>query len=324
MDSAANLTVEAGNFCPPTQMYADSLKAATMIDFYQRLSYDAVALGTRELGYSFGMWKDAVQHGLPVLAANIFHDAKARDPWFELKQANHRKDNGQFCIRKDHRARMGVIGFVSSTAWKARKDTLTPATFKSPFEMAELVQKVAKKCDHLTVIGDFTMQEAESLLKVMPQINLVVGSNIRIDQSQIKGKSVIVGMPPRGNNGNYLEWDLAVHDSAAVFTRTVSLDTGAPEDSTIAKILADVKVKSTGPAPVPGKPATITAAAASPAPSPTVKAPPTPPTQTQVQPQQKPQLPPQQKPQPKPEPKPQPQTPPPPPPQVPADDGSKQ
>jgi hypothetical protein len=261
VDSTANLTVEAGNFCPPTQAWADSLKAQTFIAFFKRLNYDAVALGGKELGFSFDLWKDATRNGLPVLAANLFYKGNVLTypnpdkAVFDMPQVNHRADNGQYFIREDHGCRLGVIGFVSPSAWKARKDTLARGVaFKSPFDMHSLVRDVAHNCDHLTIIGDFTMQEAESLYKTMPEINLIVGSNIRIDQSVRHGRTVIVGLPPRGNSGNYVEWNLATHDSADATTRTVSLDTGAPEDSSVAKLLSDYKDKTTGPAPQPAKP----------------------------------------------------------------------
>jgi hypothetical protein len=252
VDSTANLTVEAGNFCPPTQSRADSLKLGMFVDFYRRLDYDAVALASRELAFGFDIWRNAVHDGLPVLAANVFSDKKAKKPLFKMKQANGRKDNGQYVIRKDHGEKLGVIGFVSASAWRARPDTSAPVTFRPPSEMGDLVRKIARKCDHLTVLGDFTLPEADSLASRMPDIDLIIGSNIRIDQTSKQGKTVIIGLPPRGNNGNYLEWNMAAKDSNLYISKLVSLDTGAPEDSTIAHLLADVKVQMTGPPPVPG------------------------------------------------------------------------
>jgi hypothetical protein len=154
---------------------------------------------------------------------------------------------------------LGVIGFVSQTAWKARKDTAAALAYVSPFEMHDLVRNVASYCDHLTVLGDFNMAEADSLAKQMPEISLIVGSNIRIDQSQRKGRSMIVGMPPRGNNGNYVEWNLASRDTTDAASRVVSLDDAALVDSTVLKLLTDVKEKLSGPAPMPSKPAVVTA-----------------------------------------------------------------
>lgn len=223
------------------------------------MNYDAVALGSKELGFSLDYWKTEARNGLPVLAANVFNKSnvltypKPNEPLFQTRQSNRRMDNGQFFIRDDHDLRLGVIGFISSTAWKARKDTTSSLVFESPFEMRDLVQEVAGNCDLLTVLGEFTMQEADSLVKLMPEINLIVASNIRVDQSQREGKAMIVGAQPRGNNGNYLEWNLANRDSTDVLSKAVSLDDGALVDSTIAKMLADVKDKLTGPAPVPAK-----------------------------------------------------------------------
>jgi len=255
----ANLTVEAGDFCPATQTYSDTLRVQTFIEFYRLLGYDAVALGAKEIAFGFGTWKDAVKHGVPVLAANVFKRGNVLtypqpdEALLDASRTSPRGFNGQYYVRNDHGYRLGVIGFVSRSAWKARKDTLAALTFKSPFEMQDLVEEVAGNCDHLTVLGEFTLQEAESLARVMPEINLIVASNIKIDQQQKQGRTVIIGLPPRGNNGNYLEWNLANRDSVEVLSKTVSLDTGAKEDSTIAGMLKVVAVKIAGPPPVPAK-----------------------------------------------------------------------
>jgi hypothetical protein len=288
VDTAANLTVDAGRFCGvATLPYGalgvnDTVKARAFIEFFKQLHYDAVALGSSEMAYGLDFWKAEARGGLPVLAANLLYKGnvltypKPDRPVFQTAQPQHRSDNGQYVIREQNGVRLGVIGFLSQSAWKAAKDSTSPVSFHSPFEMHSLVRDVAGQCDHLTVVGDFTLQEADSLTRVMPEINLVVASNIRIDQSQRRSHAVIVGLPPRGNTGNYVEWNLAMRDSADATSRTVSLETGAPEDTSIARLLVQVKEKTTGPAPVPAKPAMA------PAPTPPLTPPSKPATATQT------------------------------------------
>lgn len=232
-DTVSNLTLEAGNFAPLSRNAADSGKVRALVDFYRQYHYDAVGLSTRETQFGFDQWKQAFAGGLPVVAANVFTDQRGKKPAFE-----------PYVIKNDHGNRLGVVGFVSESAWKARKDTATALVYKSPWECGKLIRKAAKKSDHLTVIGEFTQQQAESLIKAYPDIDVVISSGIRTDQPMPFQGSVIVGVPPRGNQANYLDWNFAAVDSAThtrFRTRSQALDGSVLEDSTAAGIIARSK-----------------------------------------------------------------------------------
>jgi 2',3'-cyclic-nucleotide 2'-phosphodiesterase (5'-nucleotidase family) len=241
----ANLTLEAGNFAPAFKSSGDSVKARGYGDFYRKMNYDAVALSSREVSYGFGLWKDLSANGLPILAANVFSDPKGKKPMFRKSH----DQNGQFLIKKDRGDRLGVIGLVSETAWRARRDTSGHVSFKSPYLMADFITKIAKHVDHLTVVGEFTMPEADSLAKLCPLISVIVSSGLHSDQASREGKVVIVGMGGRGNNGNYLDWNFSAADTISNFTnKTQVLDTSVPEDSATVRLVADLnsRVKATG------------------------------------------------------------------------------
>ena len=236
-DSLASLTVDAGNFSPQGKAPVDSVKARAITGFFQRMKYDAVTLSARETSFGIALWQEAAKSGFPAVVANVFSDRKAKKPAFG-------KDH-QFVIVNRHDRKLGVIGFVSENAWKAtRRDSTFKMSYKSPFEMGKLIKKVAKKCDYLTVIGEFTDKEADSLAKAFPQIDMIASSGIRSDAPKYVGNTIIMGAVSQGVDGTYVEWNPAAADSSTRLTsKIVSLDTSMPKDSTGSKILDEINAK---------------------------------------------------------------------------------
>jgi 2',3'-cyclic-nucleotide 2'-phosphodiesterase (5'-nucleotidase family) len=192
----------------------------------------------------FGLaeWKIARENGLPVVAANVFADKALKKSLF-----------APYVIKEDHGAKLACVGLVSATAWKARQDTATAAWFKSPYDMQKLMTKAAKKSDHLTVIGEFTPHECDSLAGRYPDVDLIVSSGIKSgDRPREVGTTIIVGSQSRGYYGNYVEY-VDLHnrreDSTAARYRasTTTLDPNLPEDSTTAKMLERVQQQINNP-----------------------------------------------------------------------------
>jgi 2',3'-cyclic-nucleotide 2'-phosphodiesterase (5'-nucleotidase family) len=184
------------------------------------------------------MWKEAARDGVPVLAANLFKDKKGKKPVFK-----------PFVIKEDHGSRFGVIGFVSESAWRARTDTTDGVFFRSPFMQAKIIRQVAKKCDHLTVLGEFNSLEADSLIRLFPEINVVVASGVRADQVTKTGNSLIVGSSTRGNYGTYVDWKYTPADTALTYVNKQQvLDPTIPEDSTVVRLLGQMNEKIKAPA----------------------------------------------------------------------------
>jgi 2',3'-cyclic-nucleotide 2'-phosphodiesterase (5'-nucleotidase family) len=231
VDTVANLTVEAGNFSPQTRTAADSVKTRAITDFYRTMHYDAVALSSREVAFGLDFWKTLAKEGLPVVAANVFKDKRRKKPVFE-----------PYVIKRDHDENLAVVGLVSESAWKSRRDTALGFTWKSPFEMGKVLRKAAKKSDCLAVIGEFTMQEAESLARAFPEVNAVISSGIKADQVVRAGKTLVVGASTRGNVANYLEFKPVVLDTAGAYvSKAQTLDPTVPEDSLVTRLLGHMK-----------------------------------------------------------------------------------
>ena len=238
VDTVARLTLEAGNFAPAGKTRADTIKVRALTDFYRTFHYDAVGLSSRELLFGVDMWKEAARDGMPVLAANLFKDKRGKKPLFQ-----------PFIVKEDHGSRFGIIGFVSESAWKARSDTTAKVYFRSPFAQEKLIRKVARKCDHLTVLGEFTTLEADSLIRLFPDINVVVASGVRADQVTRVGNALIVGASTRGNYASYVDWNYSPGDTALTYVNKAQvLDPTVPEDTTVVRLLGQMNEKIKTPA----------------------------------------------------------------------------
>jgi len=192
----ANLTVEAGNFAPATHTRADSLKTRALLEFYRMEGYDAVTLSGREVQTGLAVWEQAAKEGAPIVVANLFRDKHSKKTVFK-----------PYVIKKDHGEKLGVMGLLSESAWKTRRDTATTRGFKSPLDMGKLIKKLAKKTDHLTVAGDFTPAETDTFAAHFPEVDLVISSGIKSgERARTLGRTVIIGSASRGNFGNYLEF----------------------------------------------------------------------------------------------------------------------
>ncbi len=231
-DSMANVTIEAGNFVAKQYNAAEWLKATALIDFFKKTDYDAVGLSTNEIRFGLEKWESAAKSGVPVVCANLFTNPKARKPLFR-----------QYVLKRDNGHVLGVIHFVSDSAWAARSDAETKLGYKSPFEMGELVSKVAGQCDHLTVSGDFSVTDADSLARSFPEIDLIVSAGISYgERPRTTGSTVIVGTPTKGYNGHFVDWSFVESDTTLKFRAgSTVLDAAVPTDSTIWAIVADVK-----------------------------------------------------------------------------------
>ena len=232
----ANLTVEAGNFVPATTQPGDSLKALAFLDFYRRYHYDAVGLSARETKYSLTFWHRAAAEGVPVVAANLFTGQRGSKPaLFPIEKPLF----AQSVIRRDNGRTLGVIGFVSASAWKARRDTLAAVTWVSPLEMGDLVRRVAQQTDWLTVTGEFSVQEADSLVTAFPEIDCVVTTGIRTDQPLRVGRSLVIGTQAKGSFANYVDLSRMTADSLEYLNRSQVLDDSVPVDSLEAQSLTE-------------------------------------------------------------------------------------
>jgi 2',3'-cyclic-nucleotide 2'-phosphodiesterase (5'-nucleotidase family) len=251
-DSVIPVRVDAGNFAPPGVMRADSLKLELLMDFFRHSGYDAVTLASREMSFGLEIWRTLEKRHAPVLAANLFADAKMNKPLFGGWKEKNRRSNGQVMIRQERGGRVGLIGFVSDAAWRARRDTAAAVTFRSPWDCGELVRKARGQCDVLLLSGEFSRQEAESLAAAFPETDLIITSGVRADQLWHHGRTAIVGVPSRGYVANYLQWDPLLADSLhPLLNKSQVLDSTVRSDAEWARKVSQTKLRADAAIPSP-------------------------------------------------------------------------
>jgi len=206
------------------------MKAVAMLGFFQMEHYDAVTLSSRETQRGFAMWEQAAQGGAPIVVANLFKDPRGKLPVFT-----------PHVIKKDGGRNLAVIGLISESAWNSRADTSATYVFKSPLAMGRVIKRVAKKSDHLTVLGEFTTAEADTLVSHFPEIDLVVSSGIKsAERARLVGNSVIIGSANRGYYGNYIDFSLDSSDSTHFHPEIKTLDESIPVDTAVQNFVNSV------------------------------------------------------------------------------------
>jgi len=230
VDTVANLLVDAGNFAPLTKSATDSIKLRALLDFYRSQGYDAVTLSSREVKLGLTPWERAKAEHTPIVVANLYRGRHGQKLLFK-----------PYVIKQDQGHRLGVIGFLSESAWKARRDSTLDASIQPPLAMGKLIQKVAKKSDHLTVMGDFTPAETDTLAKHFPEIDLIVSSGIKsAERARTVGNTVIIGSATRGYFANYIDFAVNPADTMRFHANAQSLDESVPVDSTVLNFVTHV------------------------------------------------------------------------------------
>jgi 2',3'-cyclic-nucleotide 2'-phosphodiesterase (5'-nucleotidase family) len=233
LKNGANLTVDIGNFAERATTRDAKYKNAVLSRYYKATGYDAIGLGKRELDMGMDSLVSFIhREGLPVVCANLC-DRKTGKPIFP-----------PYLLKKEQGITLGVVGLISEAEASQIGLDSTRFEVKSSFDYAKKwIRKAARKSEHLTVIGDFGKQEADSLLNRYPEIDLLLTvSSSQGDRPTEHGKAVVLGVQSKGYSGNYIDWTLAAPDTVAPFaTRNEALDGRFPEDSLVIGILKSLE-----------------------------------------------------------------------------------
>ncbi len=221
VDSVATVTVESGNFAPLANDTEFEKRRDLVVSFYEQEHYDAVTLGAMELNSPLTVWQEARDSGLPIVAANLYAGERSKKPIFEPYRWFERAG-----------VRMTVVGLVMERALKDSPDSAS-VRVDSPFEMQKFMKKVMKRTDHLTLIGDFTVAEADSLAKTYPFTDIIISSNSTVAVTRVTGKTVVSSCGSKGYYGEYVQMDLheSKDDSTKFNTVRETLDTKIPADT---------------------------------------------------------------------------------------------
>lgn len=201
-----------------------------LLNFYQQEHYDAVTLGEQELNTPISTWIAARDNGLPIIAANLFYGERAKKPVFEPYKWFERAG-----------VRMAVVGLIPERAMKLAADSTLKV--QSPYEQQKLMRKLNKRTDHLTIIGDFTKEEAESLAMAYPFVDLIVSSNPLVFKQENFGTTVLAACGGKGYYGDYMQMPVERADSTSVRAVRETLDVKIAADSTYEQKIASAGIK---------------------------------------------------------------------------------
>ena len=218
-DTIPSITVEAGNFATPLNDSEEAKRHEIMFSFYKNESYDAITLGEAELKRPVEDWITKRDIGFPIVAANLYQGKRSKKPVFEPFRTFERGG-----------VNMAVVGLVTERVAATIKDSTIRV--ESPFEQQKLMRKLHKRADHITVMGDFTAAEAESLAMAYPFVDLIITSNPLVFRKQTFGKTILAYCGSKGYFGDYLQMKLDRQDSTGVELVRETLDVKIPADTT--------------------------------------------------------------------------------------------
>jgi len=198
----SSLTIDAGNLLfkqeslPPAMLEQAMISAEAIIESYNLMQYDAVAVGSNDLaaGLSF-LEKQAARSNFKWLSANLVRKSTGK-PVFSA-----------VIIRQIGDIRVGIIGLTNNAA-DARLHHDEDAILL-PWQdiLPALVAELSSQCDMLILLSNNPNAENIEIVNSLADVHLLIPSSPRSDNSapQLVNKSIIA---QTGKQGKYLGWML--------------------------------------------------------------------------------------------------------------------
>jgi len=154
--------LDAGNALVNDMEPAVSSKGATSIEALNRLGYQAVALGDRDLSLGLGALRERLAEAkFPMLSANVV--VKTSDE--RLAQA--------YAILNVQGHRVGVIGVTGQPA----QNDLSPFEVKDPLQaLREVLPVVVERSDFVIVLSNASAAQRREIVRSMPEVDLVISA----------------------------------------------------------------------------------------------------------------------------------------------------
>jgi 2',3'-cyclic-nucleotide 2'-phosphodiesterase (5'-nucleotidase family) len=208
-DPNANwLTLDAGNFIARESGDRCSPKCDLMLQSYKVMKYDMLNLGSSELSVGYDALKGLVDTlGIPLICANL------------VDTRTNKTVANPYEIRRYGNMTVGIIGLIKSegSARTLGADS-TRLKILPHMEVAKtLIPKLAAKTDAVVLLCDLATKEIDSLVQIVPQIDVVISTGPLVPASQatrIRG-AWCVPTGSSGQNGTVLtlEFNPAWRDS---------------------------------------------------------------------------------------------------------------
>jgi 2',3'-cyclic-nucleotide 2'-phosphodiesterase (5'-nucleotidase family) len=207
-DPDANwLTLDVGNFVDRAARRGISPKTSLMFRSYQAMGYDVLGLGQLELAMSVDTLRAIIDTlGIPVVCANVL-DARTQKP---VARPYYIQRYGNMVI--------GVTCLVNSDDRRYSNLDTTEYKLLPYLDVARtLIPKLDRKVDAVVLLCDFRNAPIDTLLKVTPQIDVILTTGILRPASRViySGNTLLVATGSSGQNGTalLLEFDPAMGDS---------------------------------------------------------------------------------------------------------------
>lgn len=212
---AAWLVVDAGNFVDRQSGGGCSKTCQFMLTSYKDLRYNVLNLGKHEVGVGY----EALHTMLDTSRTVDFISAN-------LVSTGNKKPVAKPYVIKDYgNLKVGIVGLLNEADFPRGTmliDTTHFAVLPAIETAKRIVPSLARKTDAVLLLGELSSAMIDSLVKVVPDIDLVISTGgLRTGETiAVNGKTRILGTGSSGYNGHYamLEFDPAWKDSVAVQT----------------------------------------------------------------------------------------------------------
>jgi hypothetical protein len=231
------LIVEAGNFSDVQRPGAD-LKSDFAVRIMNRIGYDAMTLGERELRFGVERYLGAGVEAPPVVLTNLYR----------------RTDGGaapvgrRSLVRDIGGVRVGVFGILDSGVL-LKSETSTQFTLGDVFGETEAVvsELESEGAEIIVMLSQVELAVTDSLLRRVPGIDVVAmghpTAQTRLTHMTV-GNTIVVQAGTRGQNLGYL--DLTIDPSGEIVEyagRSVPLEKQIRDDPSVVALVGELKAE---------------------------------------------------------------------------------
>jgi len=210
-----------------------------MVQSYRAMKYDVLSLGQSDLWLGYDELKGIIDtSGVPVVCANLV-DIHTRKPIAKPYE-----------IRRYGKMVIGVTGFIGSKiTWRSAGLDTTRLTILPYLEvMQSLIPRLDAKTDAIVLLCDLGTKEIDSLLQIVPQIDVVISTGPLVPASQVtrvRGALCV----PTGSSGQYgtaitVEFNPAWGDSLGYTFTNVELADEYEAENEVSSLIASWKQSS--------------------------------------------------------------------------------
>ena len=197
-----HLAVDGGNLLfkqervAPGLLQQTKITAEGIIDAYNLMQYDAVAVGRNDLGAGLSFLKEqAARAKFTWLSANLVHKTDKK-PIFSAS-----------LIRKFGNLTVGIIGLTGHDGKVQFQDNEDAVILPWQDVLPDYIADLSSRCDLLILLSNNTTQQNQKITKSFEDIHLIIQSSPSSKNSapKLTNKSLIA---QTGKQGKYLGWML--------------------------------------------------------------------------------------------------------------------